>query len=255
VFAGFAMKVSGTIVSIVGQDVSVDGSLFSGISHPVGLQVTGSPASAITVDSPDNCIHFQTNRNAHPWNPGYYHNMNVNIADTVAASDGVCGSPSGRQPLQRGDALFSSAELDSLCQICGVNNCIRRLDGRRLEMSQPDDWAPAASAEDACQLSGISYDVAAEKCQTLRDDLVYFKACIYDYCASDGDESLVSNAVESKQREVARAQVFQTSTSSRVTTTRNLREGYSYSSAQAAAPLSLLAMSVACYLFLTVTTR
>jgi len=175
--------------------------------------------------------------------------MNVNIADSAAASQGICGSVSGRQAVPRTDALFSSAELDGLCRICGVSNCIRRLNGRHLEMIRPSDWVPAATAEDACKLSGISRDIAAERCEALRKDAVYFEACIYDYCASDGDESLVSNAVESKQREVARAAVFKTASPSTVTTTRHLRQGDSFSSALTSAPLSLLVMPASWLLF------
>jgi len=247
VFAGFAMKMGGTSVTIVGRNVSVNGALFTGSSHTVGLTVVGSPAQTIKLDSHDNCVHFETNKQPLPpsLNPGYYHNMNVNIADTIAALDGVCGTPQGRTPVQRRDALFSSSELDSLCQICGMSNCIRRLDGRRLEMSQPVDWAPVANAEEACRLSGISHSDASEKCQALSDDPVYLDACIYDYCASAGEESLVANAVESRKREVARAQIYKTSAALGVTTTESL------SSAPTAAPVSMLAILVARAIFLS----
>lgn len=269
------MKVDGTIVSIVDQNVSIDGSLFTGTSHDVGLKVTGSPAQAVRLDSKNNCVHFETNNWAHPWNPGYYHNVNVNVADTIADSEGVCGSPSGRQPVLRKDALFSDSELDSLCQMCGMSNCIRRLGGRRLEMSQPQDWIPAANADEACKAAGIPLDVAAGKCQTLRKDTAFFHACMYDYCASDGDDALVKNAVDSKQREVERSQIFKApapssatttkasapatssvtttkaSASSSATTTKALRAEYTFSSAQTAAPLSALATSVAYMFFFT----
>lgn len=243
VFAGFAMRIGGTRVSIVGNNVSVDGQLFAGSSHPVGLKVMGSPTQKVSLDSKNNCVHFETNKYQHSWNPGYYHNMNINIAESDVAYNGVCGSSSGRQPLQRTSALFSSSELDSLCQMCGMTNCVRRLDGRRLEMSQPADWVPATNAEDACKLAGISQDVAAGKCQSISDDPTFFQACIYDYCASDGDEALVNNAIESKQREEARAEIFKASTSPSVPTT-SLRAGYTpWNSSPTAAQVSLFALS------------
>merc|ERR1712167_34613 len=95
--------------------------------------------------------------------------------------------------------------------MCGMSNCIRRLGGRRLEMSAPDDWIPATSAREACKAASISYEAAASKCQALQSDTAFFEACIYDFCASDGDEALVKNAVDSKQREVARSKMFSVS--------------------------------------------
>lgn len=98
-----------------------------------------------------------------------------------------------------------------------MSNCVRRLDGRRLEMSAPDDWIPVANASESCAVAGISHDAAAEKCQTLQEDTSFFEACIYDYCASDGDKALVENAIDSKQREVARSKSFPSATTTSTT--------------------------------------
>lgn len=246
VFAGFALKVAGSTLSIVGKNVSVDGSLYTGTAHPMGLKVVGSPVRTISLDSHDNCVHFHTNKHQHSFSPGYYHNMNINVADSVVAFEGVCGSSSGRQPVQRNDSLFSDSELDSLCSMCGMSNCVRRLGGRRLEMSAPDDWIPANNAKEACTMAGISYDVAAEKCQKLQDDVAFFEACIYDFCASDGDEALVENAVDSKQREIARSKVFKSSAAI-ATTTVGSHVGHALSLAPTTTRLSVLAILVTCF--------
>merc|ERR1712061_542440 len=76
---------------------------------------------------------------------------------------------------------------------------------RRLNRSPTDGWYQATNATDACRMSNISHAVAMKKCRMLEEDAYYFDACVYDYCASHGDDSLVTNAVESKQREVAMA--------------------------------------------------
>merc|ERR1711981_1071477 len=121
-----------------------------------------------------------------------------------------------------------------------MRNCIRRLGGRRLEMSAPDDWIPANSAVDACKIANISYATAASKCQSLQGDAVFLEACIYDFCSSDGDESLVQNAVQSKQREVARSKRFSASVTA-VTTTTSSHEGTFLSFAPRVTPLSIWA--------------
>merc|ERR1712039_711790 len=53
-----------------------------------------------------------------------------------------------------------------------------------------------------------SHAQATDKCKALQEDDDFFQACVYDYCASEGDESFVENAMESKTRQVARAKMW-----------------------------------------------
>jgi len=196
IFVGFALKVGGSRISIIGNNVTIDGQKFTTNSgtHSTGLKVETLYAAddKVRLESPDYCIHFSSITFAHAPAPnGYFHNVQLNLADDVASTAGICGSSSGKTPIPESESFFSADENSYLCKMCGIADCAT--------MAPPSDWVPISGPEEACANAGISMTQAEAKCSGVKGD--YLTACIYDYCASDGSEDMVANAVETKQEE------------------------------------------------------
>jgi len=218
VFVGFAMRIDGKQVNIVGDAIVVDGVNMTGNSQMLKASgVTGSLSTLLQLSSGDSCVHFETTKvEATGSSPGYYYNMNVDISSASVAYKGICGTVSGRQPVPHSDSLFFDTELDRLCHICGESqHCSRRLETSEV---REDPAHETPSPKEVCEVAQIAYTRAAEKCNALTNDVAFFEACIFDYCASDGDESFVQNAMDSKQRELARAKIRNYTQNSHTTT-------------------------------------
>jgi len=194
-FAGFAMKIGTARVTIVSRNVTIDGSLFTGGSHPSGLQIfqTWDSRDTVTLNSADNCLHLHFRWVKTEVPPGYYHNLNIAMEFDKVAYEGLCASNTGQQTIQRDESLFGSAELDSLCSMAGIEDCAT--------FSEPPGWKPLAGPRDACERAGIPYDDAVSKCGKLDSQSPHFSACIFDYCATDGDESMVTDAINAEQQD------------------------------------------------------
>jgi len=206
VFVGFAMRKGQSKVTMIGDTVSVTvngveqtgtGSLaFEGLSVSNG-------GSSVSYSSPDDCFNFASTKNdLGGVAPGYYQDMNLEIGGDLASSEGICGSQTGKINVDPSGSLFSSAEATPLCRLCGLaDNCARRLSiGRRLT----GDADP--TPEEVCQTANISHALAASKCQALGSETAYYKGCIYDFCASDGNDAFVTGSVEASGRAKERAQ-------------------------------------------------
>jgi hypothetical protein len=202
VYAGFAVKSGQSTITMINYHVKKDAVAVSASTNTLTVLSGGDEVS---YKSPDKCVSFRSKNNVHSTSPGYYHNMNIEIAEHLASTDGVCGNPSaGRANINEADSLFSAAELDQLCTICGLQaHCLRRLSaGRRL----PENEVQPESLEEVCQKSNITYSTATDKCQGLASDAGFFEGCIYDYCATGGDDSMVQNAGAEMLEFKARAQ-------------------------------------------------
>merc|ERR1719189_2397050 len=79
--------------------------------------------------------------------------------------------------------------------------------------------AAPATPEEACNLAGIPIGQAEGKCEALKDNADYYGPCVYDYCASEGDESFVDNAVSTQQAEAQRARLYPRAPASALPTT------------------------------------
>jgi hypothetical protein len=153
---------------------------------------------SVRYTSPDQCYRFVSNMKPSSAAPGHYMNMNIDIASSLASTQGICGDSSGRSDqftsseihtsVDSSASLFTDAELTSLCSACqlGANCAARRLAGEGQEENQ--------SAEATCDLHKRSHATAKEKCKALEGNGKYFEGCVFDYCTT-GEEGFVEGAV------------------------------------------------------------
>jgi len=191
-FAGFGLNIGGKLVTIIGKTVSIGGEPFTGSSSPLGLTIVNTHSERDTVKyvSPDKSVHFESTWKKLTTPPGYLLNFKVYIDAPLIAKEGVCGSKDSKTPLLCNNGLFNKGELASLNALLpkGVSDC---------KVDQPKEATP----EEACKAAGISYAAAVSKCSALKNDAAFFSSCIFDYCASKGDDSMVAGAVESQIRQ------------------------------------------------------
>mmetsp|Transcript_77757 Transcript_77757/g.137820 ORF Transcript_77757/g.137820 Transcript_77757/m.137820 type:complete len:694 (+) Transcript_77757:91-2172(+) len=207
VFVAFAMKVGGHTITIVGSNVTINGSAFPGGKHASGLNVRTvyEENDKVEFDAPDNCIHCKIKKIAHSAAlSGYFQNFQMTIADEVASDKGICGTDSAGDPLPANKSLFTDFQLGYLCGMCGIKDCE--------SMTPPDDWVPVNGSHEVCEKAGINISDAEQSCEALKNDESHFKACVFDYCASGGNEDVVNNAVETKQEEEEQAEEYNQTT-------------------------------------------
>jgi len=194
VFAGFALKIDGKRMSIIGDTVSSGGANVS----------AGHSAKGISLCSDDNSVYFNTRLRKTKHSPGFYHNMKIMMASASVADKGVCGLQTERQPVQHDASLFSTSDLERLCTLCGQSaNCVPKTGEQKI--ITPTPWSPPAGPQEACDgaVPKIPYATAMEKCKVFKEDTkdvananrVLF-ACIYDYCATGGDDDAVQNLLD-----------------------------------------------------------
>lgn len=113
-----------------------------------------------------------------------------------------CGSPRAQASLFTGDrlsrqeSLFTRAQLDQLCAMCGIDCATKAFKTGGQAANQQPDRTP----QEVCQQSTISYEQAKKKCHQLQAKTSFFNACITDYCASGGDPAMVTDAVAAMNR-------------------------------------------------------
>jgi hypothetical protein len=203
VFAGFAMRKGQSKVTMIKDVVTVNGVQQTGSSSIAGLSFSNGGAT-VSYDSPDNCFSFFSTKNVLGAGvaPGYYHDMNLEMGSSLASSEGICGSVAGRANVDERDSLFSDAEANQLCTLCGLpSNCARRLSTERRLTDEME-----TTAETVCQEANMSYAGAFAKCQALENEPAYLNACIFDYCASNGDDAFVRSSAEAAARSKERTQ-------------------------------------------------
>jgi hypothetical protein len=207
VFAGFAMKVDGKhTVTIIGDKVGIDGSSVTTHAGQFGLDIDGTPAKTIALSSSDKCARFNTKIVKHSRKPGYYHNMNIQIANAAVAYEGVCGG-TDRKPVVGTESLFSASELQQLCSLCGQSpSCVKPpTGGNDLILDVAGGWTPPANSKEACATAvpKADYAKAQDLCKEIKEDAAFYEACLFDYCVTGGDTSVVQNAIDSKKADKA----------------------------------------------------
>jgi hypothetical protein len=197
VFVGLALKIGADVVSLVKDELKINGIVHPNPSAAIpGLSFSGG---TLSYEEPGNeCFSFRggvtikTTANVwwkHLWNvaPFYFHDMNLEIGETLASNEGVCAS---RQVTNvPGNGLFPPVDFSKLTSMCGT----RRLSGRRLTRTNN------TVLKQICQEVDISLSVAHKKCQQLQGQEAFLEACMYDYCATGGIEQFVESAINVAQ--------------------------------------------------------
>ena len=179
-------------MTIIGDKIYSRGALVS----------AGHSAKGISFCSEDNFAYFNTRLRKTRHSPGFYHNMKIMMSN--ASEKGVCGAVSERKPVSHSDSLFMDSELEALCKMCGQSaNCVPK--AGELTLTVPGGWKPPTGPEEACKgaTPPIPYNTAMEKCKHFKEDTrdvahanqILF-ACIFDYCATGGDDDAVANLNE-----------------------------------------------------------
>jgi len=179
-FGGIAMKIDGTTVTVVGHTVSVNGKKITADEASIGLKFFG--AGEVDIQPAGKCVSIRISK--HAPKSGEYVNMRVSMLASQAGTSGICGSPRGRTQLPCDKSLFSKAETETLCKLAKLKDCTCR----------PKVPVPYTDTADACKKANIPLTAAESKCAKLKSKPAFYKGCILDYCASDGDPEIVEDA-------------------------------------------------------------
>lgn len=179
-FNGFALKYQNTLITVVKDEISnVDENT---------MTMTGDLLGAgITLKARDNAfdVWFASTKNRNEWR------LEFDLTLVDPSDEGVCASMTGNDALTGGSILFSQTQLTALCTDGHMINCDS-------EPQAPENWATSVDKESACRLAGISISDASAACNSLIDSQVFFNDCVFDYCATNGDASVVSELERDK---------------------------------------------------------
>jgi hypothetical protein len=123
VFAGFALKIGTTRVTIIKKALSVNGSIVSqDYSSDSNFSFADFAQSLFHANGCNSCVRLAqyTTMFSGPFSsvlPGYFQSVNIDIGIEDAKLDGLCGG-SASDPVNQGDVLFSEMELAGLNSIC-----------------------------------------------------------------------------------------------------------------------------------------
>merc|ERR1740123_1710048 len=112
---------------------------------------------------------------------------------------GLCGKKDPPHELvPNGQVLFSQAQIDEICKVCTIDPPLHCSQGG-VPIGVPAEevtMSEREQAEEACKsaVPPIAISDAQEKCMSSVD----INACITDYCATDGDDTMVEIANEEK---------------------------------------------------------
>lgn len=207
-FAGLAWKSGGRVVSVIGDVVAVDGQNISRAGvlldpsqpMPSGVDVTGSPSTGVLFQSADKCVSLRAVKKASVYaGGGYFLNQQVRIAEDFVGQVGVCGDLAAKSPVLPEHSLFTPDELVRLCQSCGLQNCEPDYYTGYPNPTVPISHVTVAGFEAACTQAGIEVAQAKDKCKSLEVlGVVYYEACMYDYCSSGGEDYMVEYAKQAQ---------------------------------------------------------
>jgi hypothetical protein len=198
---GVAVRVGQTIVVISNATVSVNGTSID--TAPGGLDLTGTLArnSGVNLQSDDKCSRINVNSRATSRLPRFFHNVRVRMA--APASTGLCGKAAPHTYVSNTELLFSTEQITELCSKCTGAHEPEICKSGGVPNASVVAIDSGSSAADACANASpeIPYSVAEEKCQAFHSDPPALEACMLDFCASGGEESMVDNAIEEAARE------------------------------------------------------
>merc|ERR1712048_719226 len=102
-------------------------------------------------------------------------------AQSIDASSGTCvKSPPKDSSISCESSLFTAEAMRELQDMCRMAGC-----------QDPPDYEPMAGHEAICSKAGINLLEAEATCLAVNSELR--DACMYEYCASDGDDIAVEN--------------------------------------------------------------
>jgi len=192
IFTGFAMKLGDCRMTIIRKNYTINGKPFTDDAHAecgVTVVTKATPKDRVQWTSPDKCSEVWIEE-VEEGKGVYYYTFYSFIHEDVVDDIGVCGAKKNRLPVHRDDSLFPPNELDYLCKYGKMADCTT--------FKPPPDWKPLTGPQDACAAAGISFEKASAKCAPLKEQKNK-DSCIFDYCASDGVESVVANSVSSEK--------------------------------------------------------
>merc|ERR1712137_795145 len=125
--------------------------------------------------------------------------MHIEVAKSLAAPIGLCGSSADRFPISSAESIFPSTDLGHLCHMCGMvsdtlGNCA------------PAEYHASSSPEQACSKVGVNFEEAKTKCRSSLAGMTtntdaWVDACVYEYCVTNGDETEIEAAMEESDEE------------------------------------------------------
>jgi len=124
----------------------------------------------------------------------------------VAPDDTLCGStPPNNYPttqLQGPDSLFSIPAQNAMCAWCNwlpSNANYPRTDGVTfaampscVPQVAPPTPPPPPPVSELCEIEGISMEKAHKACESFKENSIFWRDCLVDYCASGGDPDTAS---------------------------------------------------------------
>lgn len=226
-FAGFALKTKGTIVSIIGDtiavngtNISTDGQLLSDIRMPSEVHIVGTPSTGLNYFALDNCVNLHLKKRVVTSSPvGYVFDQRLRVGAAFAGMVGVCGDEADRDPLPPAETYFTGEELVRLCDACGLERCEIPPGSDKPDFTAPTDFVPVINADDACAQALITKGEAEANCSAAGVTGSLLEDCALDYCLSGGDQAVVTGAKEMLDMEVAGDALFVTDTTTAASTT------------------------------------
>jgi len=182
-YAAIAVKIGGKTTTYFGDDnANFEWRPSSG--PPGGRNMIGKPSDkgGLTMKSPNLCQSLWLKKQATGKGIlGYYLDFKVRMS--APAPWGLCGSAAATEvlPTQR---LFNHAEMTRVCKMCKVE---QGCEGFHAETTVQD-------ATTVCVQNNIVWSDAVQKCSDPRVHEDLRKSCVFDYCATGGDASVVDNA-------------------------------------------------------------
>jgi len=205
VTVALVMKMDGQTVFISNQDIDFDGS--PGSTQAVSAMNTLKGYSEM---SQNKCVRWNVRTKLRiqkgkgkgagkSLTPPWVHGVKLRIHKDMVADAGLCGKKDPPHELvPNGQVLFSQAQIDEICKVCTIDPPLHCSQGgvpngvpaEEVTMSEREQ------AEEACKsaVPPIAISDAQEKCMSSVD----INACITDYCATDGDDTMVEIANEEK---------------------------------------------------------
>lgn len=181
-FTAFAVKIGGKSATCFGGDYTTF-EWHPTRGPPDGVNVNGNPSDkdGLTMKSPNQCQSLWILKK--PINGKHYLDMEVRMSS--AANFGICGSGIVQKEVLPSKRLFNHSEMLHICNMCGVkNNC----EGFHSGTTDVD-------AARICSHNHVAWADAVGKCNHALVHQDFVKSCVFDYCATGGDDAAVDNAI------------------------------------------------------------
>jgi len=182
VFKAFAVYVNGDIITIIDNDVLINGKVAD--PEAGGYSISGTPSTGFTVTAGAcaSCPSKFTIRRKPNSRVGYNMDMNLILAD-ASSSYGTCAGLGTTSQPDCEDMLFSTEQVQQLSTMCSlaVPDC-----------ANPTPVPPPTPTLEICANAGTQYADALQKCTDGLDttDDTVIQACVLDYCITGEDDTI-----------------------------------------------------------------